>query len=117
VRKMLLLLTASAVVILLLAPSATAQAYTQGKGSKPHPTSALTEGDSQPHQPCSRPLRKASDHSLATSFVPVALVSMRQPCIYYLRRTGGPPLVTTFLLGSLMVMVGSSVVIRRLLRQ
>lgn len=116
-RKMLLLLTASAVVILLLAPAATAQTHTQGGGSTPHPTFGLTKGASQPRQPCSRPLRKTSDPSLATSFAPVALVSVRQPCIYYLRRTGGPPLVTTLLLGSVMVMVGSSVAIRVLLRQ
>jgi hypothetical protein len=116
VRKMLLLLSASAVVILLLAPAATAQAYTQGRGITPHPTSALTEGATQPRQPCSRPLKKPSDPSLATSFAPLALVSVRQPCIYYLRRTGGPPLVTTLLLVSLMVMVGSSVVIKVLLR-
>ena len=117
VSKVLLLLTASAVVILLLAPSVTAQSYTQDKGSTPHPTSVLTEGGSHLRQPCSRPLRKASDPSLATSFGPVALISVRQPCIYYLRRTGGPPLVTTLILGSLTVMVSSGVVIRRLLRQ
>ena len=116
-KKVLLLLTASAVVILLLAPSATAQSHTQDKGSTPYPTSALTKGGSQPRQPCSRPLRKAGDLSLTTSFAPVALVSVRKPCIYYLRRTGGPPLVTTLILGSLTVMVSSGVVIRRLLRQ
>jgi len=117
VRKVLLLLTASAVVILLFAPAVAAQSHTEDKGSTPHPTSALTKGGSQPRQPCSRPLRKAGDPSLATSFAPVALVSVRQPCIYYLRRTGGPPLVTTLILGSLTVMVTSGVVIRRLLRQ
>jgi hypothetical protein len=115
-RKLLLLLSASAMVILLLAPAATAQSYTQGRGSTAHPTSALTKGASQPRQPCSRPLRKTNDPSLATSFAFVALISVRQPCIYYLRRTGGPPLVTMLLLGSLTVMVGSSVVIRVLLR-
>ena len=113
-RKMLLMLSASAVVILILASAATAQTYTQGRGSTPHPTFALTEGG---RQPCSQPLKKSSDPSLATSFAPLALVSVRQPCIYYLRRTGGPPLVTTLLLGSVMVMVGSSVAIRVLLRQ
>jgi hypothetical protein len=117
VSKMLLLLSASVVVILLLAPSVTAQTHTQSRGSTPYPTSVLTEGGSQPRQPCSRPLKKASDPSLATSFAPLALVSVRQPCIYYLRRTGGPPLVTTLLLGSLTVMVGSSVVMRVLLRR
>jgi hypothetical protein len=114
VRKMLLMLSASAVVILILASAATAQTYTQGRGSTPHPTFALTEGG---RQPCSQPLKKSSDPSLATSFAPLALVSVRQPCIYYLRRTGGPPLITTLLIGSLMVMVGSSVVMRVLLRQ
>jgi hypothetical protein len=117
VRKMLLLLSASAVVILILASAATAQTYTQGRGSTPHPTFALTEGG---RQPCSQPLKKSSDPSLATSFAPLALVSVHQPCIYYLRsvpRTGGPPLITTLLIGSLMVMVGSSVVMRVLLRQ
>ena len=113
-RKMLVLLSASAVVILILASAATAQTYTQGRGSTSHPTFALTEGG---RQPCSQPLKKSSDPSLATSFAPLALVSVHQPCIYYLRRTGGPPLVTTLLLGSLTVMVGSSVVIRVLLRQ
>ena len=113
-RKMLLMLSASAVVILILASAATAQTYTQGRGSTPHPTFALTEGG---RQPCSQPLKKSSDPSLATSFAPLALVSVRQPCIYYLRRTGGPPLITTLLIGSLMVMVGSSVVMRVLLRQ
>jgi hypothetical protein len=34
-----------------------------------------------------------------------------------LRRTGGLPLVTTLVLGSLVVMVGSSVVIRTLMRR
>lgn len=116
-RKLLLLLSASAVVIPLLASAATAQDDTQGRGSTAPPNATATEGTSQLHQPCSRPLRKASDPSLATSFAPVALVSVQEPCIHYLRRTGGPPLVTTLLLGSLMVMVGSSVVIRVLLRQ
>src|SRR5215212_2165822 len=111
---MLLMLSASAVVILILASAATAQTYTQGRGSTPHPTFALTEGG---RQPCSQPLRKTSDPSLATSFAPVAMVAVRQPCIHYLRRTGGPPLVASLLLGSLMVMVGSSVVIRQLSRQ
>lgn len=114
VRKLLLVLTASVMVVLLLAPTAAAQTYTQGRGSMHHPTFALTENASQP---CSRPLRKTSDPSLATSFAPVALISVRQPCIHYLRRTGGPPLITTLLLGSLTVMVGSSVVIRALLRE
>jgi len=117
VKKVLLLLTASAVVILLLAPSATAQSHTQDKGSTPRATSVLKEGGSQPRQPCSRPLRKAGDLSLTTSFAPVALVSVRQPCIYYLRRTGGPPLVTTLILGSLTIMLSSGLVIRRLLRE
>ena len=116
-RKALLLLTTSAVVILLLAPAVTAQSHTQEKGSTPHPTSVLTEGGSQPRQPCSRPLRKAGDPSLAISFAPVALVSVRQPCIYYLRRTGGPPLVTTLILGSLTIILTSGLVIRRFLRQ
>src|SRR5215210_9437190 len=101
---MFLILTVSAVVILLFAPAATAQDYAEGRGSPPHPTSALTEGASQLRQPCSRPLRKTSDPSLATSFAPVAMVAVRQPCIHYLRRTGGPPLVASLLLGSLMVM-------------
>ncbi len=113
-RKMLVLLTASAVVIPLLAPAVMAQTYTQDKESTRHPTSAPTEGTSQP---CSRPLRKTNDPSLATSFAPVALVAVRQPCIYYLRRTGGPPLVGPLLLGSLTALVGSSVVIRVLLRR
>jgi hypothetical protein len=117
VRSVLLLLTASAVVILLLAPAVTAQSHTQDKGTTPHPTVALTKVGSQPRQPCSRPLRKAGDLSLTTSFAPVALVSVRQPCIYYLRRTGGPPLVTTLILGSLTIMLSSGLVIRRLLRQ
>ena len=116
-RSVLLLLTASAVVILLLAPAVTAQSHTQDKGTTPHPTVALTKGGSQSRQPCSRPLRKAGDLSLTTSFAPVALVSVRQPCIYYLRRTGGPPLVTTLILGSLTIMLSSGLVIRRLLRQ
>ena len=117
VRKMLLLLTASAVVILVIAQAATTQTYTQGKGSISNPTSAQTEGDSQGRERCSRPWRKNSDPSLASSFAPVALVTARQPCIHYLRRTGGLPLVTTLVLGSIVVMVGSSVVIRALMRQ
>jgi len=117
VRKLLLLLSASTAVILLLASAATAQDDTQGRGSTVPPNATATEGASQARQPCSRPLRKTSDPSLATSFAPVALVSVQEPCIHYLRRTGGPPLVTTLLLGSLMIMVGSSVVIRVLLRQ
>lgn len=114
VRRMWLLLTACMGVILLLASAATAQDYTRGNGNMASPTATATEGASQP---CSRPLRKTNDPSLATSFAPVAMISVRQPCIYYLRRTGGPPLVTTLLLGSLIVMVGSGVVIRVLLRQ
>jgi len=117
VRKLFLLLSASTAVILLLASTAPAQDYTRGRGSASSPNATATEGTSQLRQPCSRPLRRTSDPSLATSFTPVALISVRQPCIYYLRRTGGPPLVTTLLLGSLTIMVGSSVVIRVLLRQ
>lgn len=116
-RKLFLLLSASTAVILLLASTAPAQDYTRGRGSASSPNATATEGTSQLRQPCSRPLRRTSDPSLATSFTPVALISVRQPCIYYLRRTGGPPLVTTLLLGSLTIMVGSSVVIRVLLRQ
>jgi hypothetical protein len=117
VKKLLLLLCASAVVILLLAPAATAQDYTRDRGSTTYPTPTATEGTSQLRQPCSRPLRRTTEPSLATSFAPVAMISVRQPCIYYLRRTGGPPLVEPLLLISLMVMVGSGVVIRELLRQ
>jgi hypothetical protein len=114
VRKTWMLLIASMGVILLLASAATAQDYTRGKENTPTPTATATKGA---NQPCSRPIRKTNDPSLATSFAPVAMISVRQPCIYYLRRTGGPPLVTTLLLGSLIVMVGSGVVIRVLLRQ
>jgi hypothetical protein len=120
VKKMLLLLTVSAAVILLLAPAATAQYYTGGKGGTAShiATPIATEAASQPRQPCSRPLRKASDPSLAASFTPIALVLVReQPCYHYLKQTGGPSLVALFALGTLVVVVGSSVVMRSLLRR
>ena len=103
--------------ILLIAQAATAQTYTQGKGSipilPPRIRRVTARGESGAHDHW----RKNSDPSLASSFAPVALVAARQPCIHYLRRTGGLPLVTTLVLGGLVVMVGSSVVIRALMRQ
>ena len=120
-KKLLRLLTVSAVVILLLASAATAQDYTQGRDSADPPNANTTKDSAQPREPCSSPLRKTRDPSLATSFAPVALVSVRPPCTHYLIRTGGPPLVATLLLlCSVIVMVGSSVVIvviRVVLRQ
>ena len=113
--KMWLLLTASIGVILLLAPAATAQDYTRGKENTATPTATATKGS---NNPCSRPWRKTNDPSLATSFAPVAMISVRQPCSRYwrLRQTGGPSLVAPLALGALVVLVGSSVVMRTILR-
>ena len=113
--KMWLLLTASIGVILLLASPATAQDYTRGKENTPTPTATATKGS---NQPCSRPSRKSNDPSLATSFAPVAMISVRQPCfqLVRLRQTGGLPLVAPLALGALVVLVGSGVVMRTILR-
>jgi hypothetical protein len=120
VRKMLLLLTASAVVILLLAPAATAQTYTPSRGSMAGVTAIVTatEVASKPLQPCSRQRKPTERPSLATSYTPVTLALVRQPCFRYLRlrQTGGPSLVAPLALGALVVLVGSSVVMRTILR-
>jgi hypothetical protein len=111
--KMWLLLTASMGVILLLASAATAQDYTRGKENTATPTA--TKGS---NQPCSRPLRKSNDPSLATSYASVAMISVRQPCFQHvrLRQTGGLPLVAPLALGALVVLVGSGLVMRSILR-
>jgi len=114
VKKALLWLTVSAVMVALLAPTATAQDYAVGRESAVRPATEVT---SQGQKPCSRDAKPTAGSSLAMSFAPVALVSVQQPCIRYLRRTGGPSLVAALVLGSLTVMVGSRVVIRALLRQ
>jgi len=121
VRNLLLLLTASAVVILLLALAATAQNYIQGRVSTASVTSPIsaTEVASKPLQPCSRQ-RKATEHpSLATSYTPITLALVRQPCVRFMRlkQTGGPSLVAPLALGALVVLVGSSVVMRTILRE
>jgi hypothetical protein len=110
-----MLLIASMGVILLLASAATAQDYTRGKENTPTLTATATKGA---NQPCSRPIRKTNDPSLATSFAPVAMISVRQPCPRYLRlrQTGGPSLVAPLALGALVVLVGSGVVMRSILR-
>jgi hypothetical protein len=121
VRKVLLLLTASAVVILLLAPAATAQDYVHSRGSKASVTAIVTatEVASKPLQPCSRQQKPTKRPSLATSYSPVTLALVRQPCFRYLRlkQTGGPSLVAPLALGALVILVGSSVMMRTILRE
>jgi len=118
-RKLLLWLTLSAVMVLLFAPVATAQYYVEGRGSTAGlpATVTATEVASKTLQPCSRQRKPAKNPSLATSYTPVTLALVRQPCIYYLKQTGGPSLVAPLALGALMVVVGSSVVIRAVLRK
>ena len=114
--KMWVLLTASIGVILLLASGATAQDNTRGKENSATPTATATKGS---NQPCSRPSRKTNDPSLATSYASVAMISVRQPCFQHVRRlrqTGGLPLVAPLALGALVVLVGSGLVMRSILR-
>jgi hypothetical protein len=119
VSKVLLLLTASAVVILLLAPAATAQDYVHSWGSKASVTAIVnaTEVARKPLQPCSRQQKPTKRPSLATSYSPVTLALVRQPCFRYLKQTGGPSLVAPLALGALVILVGSSVVMRTNLRE
>jgi hypothetical protein len=120
VRRILLLLSASAVLILLLASAATAQTYTRSKGSMASVTAifSATEVAGKQHQPCSRQRKPTDRPSLATSYTPVTLALVRQPCfeLVRLRQTGGLPLVAPLTLGALVVLVGSGVVMRGILR-
>jgi hypothetical protein len=100
VKKTLLLLTVSAVVILLLSPAATAQNYTGDKGNTASPTATTTP---------------TADATASPSATATATAS-QLPQTGYLKRTGGPSLATPLALVAL-VMVGSGVAARALLRR
>ena len=121
-RNLLLLLTASAVVILLLVPAATAQDYTQSKESTASVTAPIsaTEVVSKLPRPCSHQRKPTTERpSLATSYNPITLALVRQPCVRFLRlkQTGGPSLVLPLALGALVVLVSSSVMMKTILRE
>jgi hypothetical protein len=99
VKKTLLLLTVNAVVILLLSPAATAQNYTGDKGNTASPTATTPTADAT-----------ASPTATATA------TASQLPQTGYLKRTGGPSLATPLALVAL-VMVGSGVAARALLRR
>ena len=117
-KKTFLSLALSAMMVLLLAPAATAQYYAEARESTASPTAtAATESASKQPQPCSRQRKPIEGHSLATSNTQGTLALVRPPCIYFLRKTGGPSLVAPLTLGALAIVVGSGVVIRALLRE
>ena len=118
-KKSLLWLVFSAVMVLLFASTAMAQHYAENGESMAAPTATVTATEAARNslQPCSRQRKPAEKLALATSYTPVTLALVRQPCIYYLKQTGGPSLVAPLALGALMVVVGSSVVMRAILRK
>ena len=116
-KKMLLWLTLTAAIFLLLAPAATAQYDSEVKESTANPTAIVTKTTGEQTRPCPRQGKPTKGPSLATSYNPVAPALVRPPCIYYLRKTGGLPLVTPLTLGALAILVGSGALIRSIVRE
>jgi hypothetical protein len=115
-KKMLLWLTLTAVMGLLLASPAAAQYDAKVRVSAANPTATVTKAATKQRQPCPRLRKPIEDPSLAASYTPGTPALMRPPCIYFLRKTGGPSLVVPLTLGALAILVGSGVVIRALVR-